>query len=312
MILLDDIIIKENNKANYVALGSFDGLHVGHLSLIRKAIYVAKERNGNSMVFTYKNHPLSIIKPEFAPKFIMNLQYKLECLKNENVDVVVIRTFTKEFMQMSPEEFVRILSVDYNVKGIIVGFNFKFGHKNEGDIELLKNLKEKYGYELWVIDPLKYKEEVISSTRIRKSILEGKVNEARNMLSRPYSIRGKVKHGKKLGRTIGFPTANLGFDERMVIPKIGVYYTNVIWNNSIFKGITSVGHNPTVNGQDLTIETYILEFDSEIYGQEIEVLFLERIRDEKKFQSLDALVEKLKKDKEFAIKSKIFIKNIKF
>lgn len=307
MILLDDIIIKENEKSNYVALGSFDGLHLGHLSLIRKAICVAKERQGSSMVFTYKNHPLSVIKPELAPKIIMDLPNKLKCLENENVDVVAIRTFTKEFMQMTAEEFVKTLCVEYNVKGIIVGFNFKFGYKNEGDIELLKNLKEKYGYELWVMEPFKYKEEVISSTRIRKNILCGNVDEAEKMLSRPYAIRGNVNHGKKLGRTIGFPTANLGFDERMIIPKTGVYYTNVIWNNEVFKGITNIGNNPTVNGQDLTIETYILDFDSEIYGQEIEILFLERIRDEKKFQSLDALVERLKKDKEFAINSKIFI-----
>lgn len=307
MILLDDIIIKDNSKANYVALGSFDGLHLGHLSLIRKAISLAKENNGNSMVFTYKNHPLSIIKPELAPKIIMDLQSKLQCLKNENVDVVAIRTFTKEFMEMSPEDFIKVLSVDYNVKGIIVGFNFRFGHKNEGDIKLLESLKEKYGYEVWVMEPFKYNEEVISSTRIRKSILEGEVNEAIKMLSRPYSIRGIVKHGKKLGRTIGFPTANLGFDEKIIIPKIGVYYTNVIWNDKIFKGITSVGYNPTVNGQDLTIETYILDFDNEIYGQEIEVLFVDRIRDEKKFDSLDALVENLKKDKEFAVNSKIFM-----
>lgn len=307
MILLDDIIIKENNKSNYVALGSFDGLHLGHLSLIRKAVCVAKEHNGNSMVFTYKNHPLSIIKPEFTPKLIMDLKNKIRCLKNEDIDVLAIRTFTEEFMKMTPEQFIKTLCDDYKVKGIIVGFNFKFGYKNEGDVELLKKLEKKYGYKLWVIEPFKYKEEVISSTRIRKSILEGEVQEVKKMLSRPYSIRGKVNHGKKLGRTIGFPTANLGFDERSIIPKIGVYYTNVIWNNKIFKGITSVGHNPTVNGQDLTIETYILDFNNEIYGEEIEILFLERIRDEKKFQSLDALVERLKKDKEFAVNSKIFM-----
>ena len=307
MIVLDDIIIKENNKANYVALGSFDGLHLGHLSLIRKAISLAKENNGNSMVFTYKNHPLSIIKPDIAPKLIMDLQSKLECLKNEDVDVVAIRTFTKMFMEMSPEEFIKILCIDYNVKGIVVGFNFRFGHKNEGDIEVLKSFREKYGYEVWVMEPFMYEEEVISSTRIRKSILEGKVSEAIKMLSRPYGIRGKVKHGKKLGRTIGFPTANLEFDDEIIIPKIGVYYTNVKWNNSVFKGITSVGYNPTVNGQELTIETYILDFDNEIYDQEIEVLFLERIRNEKKFGSLDELVENLKMDKKFAVNSNFFM-----
>ncbi|MGL5085556.1 MAG: bifunctional riboflavin kinase/FAD synthetase [Clostridium sp.] len=312
MIVLDDIIIKEKKLDNYVALGSFDGLHLGHLSLIRRAIDVAKKRNGNSMVFTYKNHPLSIINPTLVPKLIMDLNYKLQCLKNENIDIVALRTFTKEFMEMSAEEFIKILCIDYKVKGIVVGFNFRFGHKNEGDVKLLESLKEKYEYELWVMKPFKHDGEIISSTIIRQNILEGRVSDASKMLSRPYSISGKVNHGKKLGRTIGFPTANLGFDLKMVIPKVGVYYTNVIWNNEIFKGITSVGHNPTVNGQNLTIETYILEFDREIYGQEIEILFLERIRDEKKFKSLDDLVERLKKDKEVAINSKIFMQNIRF
>ncbi|GAB6170129.1 bifunctional riboflavin kinase/FAD synthetase [Clostridium carnis] len=307
MIVLDDIIIKEKEKANYVALGSFDGLHLGHLSLVKKAVEVAREKNGNSMVFTYKNHPRALINPEKAPKLIMDLYSKLEILENEFIDIVALREFTKPFMSMSPEEFVKMLCDDYNVRGIIVGFNFKFGYKNIGDVSLLEKLKDKYKYELYVMKPYKYKNDVISSTRIRNSIIEGNVLEATKMLSKPYSIKGEVVHGKKLGRTIGFPTANLSFNSKMIIPKIGVYYTNIIWNKKKYKAITSVGNNPTVNGQQLTIETYILDFKEEIYGQEIEVAFIERIRDEKKFESLDALVEQLKKDKEFASVSKIFI-----
>lgn len=307
MIVIDDIIIDNKDSDNYVALGSFDGLHCGHLSLVKKTVQVANQKKGRSMVFTYKNHPKTLIKPENAPKLIMDLETKLNYLEEENVDIVVLRSFTKEFMSMSAEDFIKLLCVDYNVKGIIVGFNFKFGYKNLGDVKLLENLQSKYGYELYVMEPYTYNGDVISSTRIRNSILEGNVQEASKMLSKPYLIKGKVIHGKKLGRTIGFPTANLEFDSKIIIPDKGVYYTNVEYNNKIYKGITSVGNNPTVNGQQLTIETYILNFDNTIYGQEIKVYFVERIRGEIKFNSLEELVEKIKEDEKFAELKEIVI-----
>ena len=237
----------------------------------------------------------------------MDLETKLKYLEEENVDIVVLRSFTKEFMSVSAEDFIKLLCVDYNVKGIIVGFNFRFGYKNLGDVKLLEDLQGKYGYKLYVMEPYTYNGDVISSTRIRKSILEGDVKEASKMLSKPYLIKGKVIHGKKLGRTIGFPTANLEFDSKIIIPDKGVYYTNVEYNNKTYKGITSVGYNPTVNGQQLTIETYILDFDDTIYGQELKVYFIERIREEIKFNSLDELVKQIKKDENFAKDREIVI-----
>lgn len=307
MIVIDDIIMDNKENGNYVALGSFDGLHYGHRSLVRKTVQVAREKNGKSMVFTYKNHPKTIVKPDSVPKLIMDLDTKLEYLKEENIDIVVLRSFTKEFMSMEAEEFIRLLCEDYNVKGIVVGFNFRFGYKNLGNTELLKNLQNKYGYELYIVDPYTYKSEAISSTRIRNCILEGDVKEATNMLSKPYLIKGKVIHGKHLGRTIGVPTANLEFDDKMVIPSKGVYYTNIKYNDRIFKGLTSVGNNPTVNGKELTIETFILNFDEIIYGEDIKVYFVERIRGEVKFNSLDELVNQIKKDEDFVKNKGIII-----
>lgn len=306
MIVIDDIIMKDKESDNYVALGSFDGLHYGHLSLVRKTIQVAKEKNGKSMVFTYKNHPKTIVKPDGVPKLIMDLDTKLEYLEEENVDIVVLRTFTKEFMSIDAEDFIKLLCEDYNVKGIIVGFNFRFGYKNLGNVDLLKDLQSKYGYELYIMDSYTYKGEIISSTRVRECILEGNVSEAANMLPKPYFIKGKVVYGKQLGRTIGIPTANLEFDNKMVIPEKGVYYTNVKYNGNIFKGLTSVGYNPTVNGKELTIETYILNFNKMIYGEELKVYFVERIRDELKFDTLDELVKQIRKDEEY-IKNKDII-----
>lgn len=307
MIVIDDIIMDNKKSDNYVALGSFDGLHYGHLSLVRKTVELAREKNGKSMVFTYKNHPKTIIKPDSVPKIIMDLDTKLEYLEEENVDIVILRSFTKEFMSMEAEDFIKLLCEDYNVKGIVVGFNFRFGHKNLGDINLLKNLQNKYGYELFIMEPYTYKGNAISSTRIRECILEGEVKEATNMLSKPYLIKGKVVHGKHLGRTIGVPTANLEFNDKMVIPGKGVYYTNVKYNGKVFKGITSVGNNPTVNGKELTIETFILDFDEMIYGEELKVYFIEKIRGEIKFDSLDELVAQIKIDEDFARSKEIII-----
>ncbi|MGF0108492.1 MULTISPECIES: bifunctional riboflavin kinase/FAD synthetase [unclassified Clostridium] len=307
MIVIDDIIMDNKESDNYVALGSFDGLHYGHLSLVRKTVEVAREKNGKSMVFTYKNHPKTIVKPDSVPKLIMDLDTKLEYLEEENVDIVVLRSFTKEFMSMEAENFIKLLCEDYNVKGIVVGFNFRFGHKNLGNVDVLKNLQKKYGYELYIMDPYTYKGNAISSTRIRNCILEGEVKEATNMLSKPYSIKGKVIHGRHIGRTIGFPTANLEFNDKMVIPGKGVYYTNVKYKDRVFKGITSVGNNPTVNGKELTIETFILNFDKMIYDEELKVYFIEKIRGEMKFDSIDKLVAQIKKDEDFAMSKDIII-----
>ncbi len=309
MIVVDDDINKEDKKKpNYVALGSFDGLHYGHLSLLRKTVEISKKNNGNSMVFTYKNHPKTLINPEKVPRLIMDTETKIKCLEEEKIDIVVLKEFTKEFMQIQPEDFIKMLCEKYNIKGIIVGFNFKFGHKNLGDTNLLEALKNKYGYELFVMEPYTYKDEIISSSRIRKTISDGEVEEASKMLSRYYSIKGKIIHGKKLGRTIGFPTANMEVNHENVIPKKGVYYTNVEFNNKIYKGITSVGNNPTVNGKELTIETFILNFEETIYEKEIRLYFISRMRDEIKFNSLGELINQLKKDEAYAKGKDIEIK----
>ncbi len=300
MIIIDKGLQDVQNSNNYIALGSFDGLHVGHLSLIYKVVEVAQKNSGKSMVFTFKNHPRAFINKENAPKLLMSNERKIELLENNKVDIVCFKEFNDEFMQITPKEFIEYLIFTYNAKGFVVGFNFKFGYKNLGDVELLRELQNEYGYELCVMEPCTYKNEVISSTRIRKALESGEVSDAYEMLSIPYSLSGEVVHGRQIGRTIGFPTANLKYDEKFVLPKIGVYYTNIKVNNNIYKGITSVGKNPTVEGKSLTVETYILDFNEDIYGKEIEVSFIRKIRDEKKFNGLKELKEQLEKDKSFA------------
>lgn len=300
MIIIDKHSKDIQSSNNYIALGSFDGLHIGHLSLINKVVEVAKKNKGRSMVFTFKNHPRTLINKENSVKLLMDNERKAKILEKHKVDIVCFKEFDLEFMKMTPKEFIEFLIVNYNIKGFVVGFNYKFGYKNLGNVELLRELQNEYGYELYVMDPCTYNNDVVSSTRIRKAIQDGEVSEANKMLSMPYTLSGEIIHGKKIGRTIGFPTANLKYHENFILPKIGVYYTNVKVNNNIYKGITSVGYNPTVEGKNLTVETYILDFNKEIYGDKIDVSFIKKIRDEEKFNSLEELKDQLESDKAFA------------
>lgn len=307
MVLINSDFKRVVQKQTYVALGSFDGIHKGHLALINKSIELAKKNDSLSMVYTFKNHPRTLINKGGAPKLIINLEEKTEMLQYLGVDLSVFVEFTKKFMSLEPEEFINNLIKEYNVKGIVVGFNYRFGYKNKGDVNFLKELVLSKGVELYIIDPFTYKDDVVSSTRIRNAVLEGRMYEAYNMLGRYFSLKGEVVGGKRIGRTINFPTANIDINKKIVLPKIGVYYTNVELNGEVYKGITSVGNNPTVNGKNITVETHILDFDEDIYGKEIKLYFISKIRDEKKFNSLEELKLQLINDKNFAEKSNIKI-----
>lgn len=306
MILVDSNSRDKLEKGTYIALGSFDGLHIGHMMLINKAKSLASDKNSLSMVYTFKNHPLTVVNKTKAPKLIMDNDTKVQILKRSGVDVACFEEFNETFMLMSPEEFVVKIKEQYNMKGVIVGFNFRFGHKNSGDVEVLKQLGIKYKFEVYIMDALKYEKEVVNSSRIRSLLAEdGNVEKANKMLTQPFKIKGQVIHGKKLGRTLGFPTANIMIYEELLYPKVGVYYTNVDVAGVIYKGITSVGYNPTVQGKNLTFETYILNFDEVIYDEVIDIYFISRIRNEIKFNSLDDLIKQMTSDKQYAESKKI-------
>lgn len=304
MILIDGKT-KENFKYDtYIALGSFDGLHKGHLTLMYELVKLSKENGAKSMVYTFANHPLSVITPNSKPKILMTNEKKLKVLESLGIDLVCLDKFDNELMSKTPEEFIKMLLDKFNAKGFIVGFNYRFGYKNKGDIKLLEELGEKYNFTVSVLDAYKEKGCIISSTKIREFIAKGEIEMANELLTREFLLTGEVVKGKQLGRTIGFPTANLKVDESLVLPKIGVYYTNVEIDGEIFKGITSVGNNPTVNGEKITVETYILNFSKDIYGKHIKVYFIESIRGQIKFDSLDELKKQLEKDKMFAYNRK--------
>ncbi|MBW8382785.1 MAG: bifunctional riboflavin kinase/FAD synthetase [Youngiibacter sp.] len=306
MIVIDETYKGELNEGTYIALGSFDGLHLGHMSLINRVVDEALADGVKSMVYTFKNHPLTVAKPEAVPKLLMDNEQKLHLLESSGIDVTAMISFTKGYMMTGPEEFITMLMDKYNAKGIVVGFNYKFGYKNRGNVESLRELSQKYGFKLMVLDAAKMEEAVISSTRIRDLIINGHVKEANAMLFEPFMLRGTVVGGRKIGRKIGFPTANMTYDNKYLIPKIGVYYTNIWVKGKLHRGISSVGYNPTIDeGQKLTIETYILDFNEDIYGEEVRLYFMEYMRGEVKFEGLEALIAQLNKDRDLAAEKEL-------
>lgn len=301
MIILDNNNTKTLTEKTYIALGSFDGLHRGHMTLINRVVDEALLNDANSLVYTFTNHPLSVAAPERMPKLLMDNEQKLHIFRTAGIDIVALIDFTFEYMQTSAEDFIKILLDQYNAKGLIVGFNYKFGYMNTGDIEFLQELSEKYDFELIVIEPETDEEGLISSTRIRNMIIEGRVGEAAKLLVEPFMMRGTIVGGKKMGKEIGFPTANMTINPDSVIPKDGVYYTNIEVDGEIYRGITSVGLNPTIaSDNQLTVETYILDFDRDIYGEEVKLYFLEWMREMVKYDSMEELKEQLRKDNNYA------------
>ena len=296
-------------KESVVTIGNFDGIHKGHQVLIEKATEYAKKNNVISTVFTFNNHPVNYFKPNSIKNIITNND-KIKILKTMGVDYIINIPFDEYMTKISGYDFVKDILIDkLGAKKIIVGHDFTFARNKEGNIDLLKELSKKNGFLLEIVNPVKIDDIRISSSYIRKLILDGKVEDARKYLGRNYKLSGEVIHSKKLGRTIGFPTANISIDENIIIPKVGIYATKVYVNGTIYYGATNVGYNPTVNGNKLSIETNILEFNDDIYGKIITIEFLERIRDEKKFNGIEELKEQLQKDTKY--KYKVYLQNNK-
>lgn len=278
-----------------IALGNFDGIHIAHKEIILNTIKDSKKMNLNSSVLLFDNHTKSIIESK-SPSVITSKEQKLEILKKLGIDTVYIIPFDKELMKLSPEDFVKNILLDkLNVKHICVGFDYKFGHRASGDNITLKKLGEIYGFNTRIIDPI-YKDNIISSTKIRSLIKEGRIKDANDLLGRNYSIIGKVVDGNKMGHKLGFPTANLDIKDNYVIPKNGIYETRVIVDRKTYKGATSIGTNPTFENNILKIENHILNFNKNIYGKLIEVEFIRFIRDEKRFKNIEDLKDRIKKD----------------
>jgi riboflavin kinase / FMN adenylyltransferase len=273
-----------------LALGNFDGVHRGHRKILERVRRVAGERGATSVVMTFDPHPPRVVRPDKAPPLLMTKPQKLEAIADAGVQGAAIVRFSHELSHWDPETFVRAVLVDWlHVGEVWVGANFLFGHDRAGNFSMLRVLGSRYGFKAEKIDPVRYKDFVVSSTRVRRLVSEGRVDEAGALLGHQYFVDGTVMRGDQRGRTLGFPTANL-CSENELLPPHGVYATTARVGDVVHPSVTNVGTRPTVDDSGRTvIETHIFALDRDLYGQPIRIGFVQRLRDERAFDSIDAL-----------------------
>ncbi len=279
------------DKKTAVALGSFDALHKGHTEVIGSAVRYARKAGIPAVV--------QLVEVPCATR-VNTLERRIEILERLGADIVVVEEFSPKFKSVGYKEFVSdYLAERYKAEAVFSGDNYRFGHMAEGDTEKLEEECKKYGIRVFVRNCVKL-DKVISSTEIRGLIREGKMEKVHEYMGRPFSVSGEVIHGKALGRTIGFPTANINIPKDIVKPKDGVYLSKVLFDGMIFYGVTNIGAKPTVDVEEKNIETYIKDYKGDLYGKTIQVQFLKRLRDIQKFDSLEMLKNQLEEDKKSA------------
>lgn len=280
-----------------VTIGLFDGVHRGHQSIIDRAVGRAREAGLRSVVVTFDRHPMEVIRPGSQPKLLMTLSRRAETLAAQYVDLVVVIPFDDEVRHLAPEGFVdRILTGPLEARHVVVGSNFRFGHKAAGDVPTLKELGSERGFTAEGLDLFELGETPISSTEIRASVEAGDVERAAGMLGRPHVVDGVVVRGDRRGAAMGYPTANLQVDPRLAVPARGVYAGVCHLPDSSVPCATSVGVNPTFGGQELRVEAHLLDYSGDLYGLTVGIDFRHRIRGEERFDGVDALVTQMHAD----------------
>lgn len=283
-----------------VTLGTFDGVHQGHQALIRRAVEVARGEGVRAAAYTFDPHPARTVAPQYAPKTLMPLDRRIDHMAALGIDTVVIENFDATFAQVPADDWVETFLVDrLRPRLVVVGFNFTYGRARGGNPEQLRRMGAHLGFRVEEVSPVRVGAVTASSSRVRAFLLEGNPKGARDLLGRPYGLTGVVVKGDQRGRSIGFPTANLELEGELV-PAHGVYATQVRWlsepERSLHPAITNIGARPTFRGQSVTVETHLLDFDDDLYGQRVEVELLDYIRGERRFDGPDELVTQIRSD----------------
>lgn len=290
-----------------LALGNFDGVHLGHRRLLEQGLSQARSLGVNLDVLIFEPHPLKVLFPERGIKLLSTNQERLQYLEEIGVHTVYLLPFTRETAKTSPEQFVEKILLPLGVIHVVVGFNYSFGDQGRGNSELLQVLGQKHGFGVSVLQAQMLDGQVISSSSIRKAILQGNIRLAAALLGRPPRLRGTVIHGEERGRQIGYPTANILTPDDFLIPKRGVYAVRAYLDGKSVSGMMNIGMKPTFHDlYDTVVEVHFLDFDGDLYGKEITVLIEERLRDERKFKGVDELLIQLNKDR---IKAQVFLNN---
>ena len=276
-----------------LALGNFDGVHLGHQNIFRHVVSRADEIGGTPMVFTFDCHPLQVLAPERAPLVLTTNAQKRSLISALGVRVGLWIPFTEQFARQKPLAFIRdVLQNGIGVHELVVGYDFRFGHCRAGNVSLLQQQAAAYGYEVTVIPAVKLGSTVVSSSTVRDMLQEGQVEEAARLLGRDYVLAGSVVEGFQRGAKLGFPTANVRVGHALV-PRVGVYAVRVEWQGQHYPGVANVGHNPTFGNASLSVEVHLLDFAGDLYGAQLGVAFVARIRDERKFASVDELAAQI-------------------
>jgi riboflavin kinase/FMN adenylyltransferase len=291
----DDPVVKWHQPV--LALGNFDGLHRGHMKIIDRVRRRAGERAGTPSAMTFDPHPPRVVRPDKAPPLLMTKEQKIEALARSGMQGIAVVRFTPELSHWEPEVFVRTVLVEWlHVVEVWVGANFLFGHQRAGNYSVLRSLGARYGFRAEKIDPVRYKDFVVSSTRIRRLISEARVDEAGSLLGHHYFIDGTVVRGAGRGRELGVPTANLQTTNELVPPP-GVYATVVTIDGAVRPSVTNIGMRPTFGDVDApVIEVHLLDYDRDLYGRELRLAFVQRLRDERAFSDVDALRAQIEAD----------------
>jgi len=289
---------RASGRGSVIAIGTFDGIHLGHQRLLEFTIAKAKEKGAVAAALTFEPPPLKVLRPDVAPPRISTNQQRMDWFGAVGMEATVVLPFTKELAALEPGDFVsQILVRRLDVRAVVVGENFRFGHKHAGDVRLLRQLGMKYGFEVVVHEPVTLKGEVVSSTRIRKLVVEGDVRHAARLLGRAFALTGEVVSGTGRGRKFTFPTLNLKAEQEL-LPARGVYITRTVLDEemSSHRSVTNVGIRPTFNGSGLSVETHLLDYSGNFSPKRIEVRFWRKLRDEKKFSGAEELKEQIAKD----------------
>ena len=293
----------KSTKKTVLTLGTFDGVHIGHNAILDKICKASEKENLESVILTFFPHPRLIVSNNYDIKLLNTMNEKAGLLEKVGIQNFIVHPFDKTFSELSPREFVtQVLIEKLNIQKIIIGHDHKFGKDRAADFNDLINFGKEFGFEVEEISAQQINEVSVSSTRIRNSLLEGNVSLAKDYLGYPYVLTGNVVKGNQLGRTINFPTANIEIpEEYKLIPKNGVYIVTVNVSNQTVFGMMNIGVKPTLGENKLSIEVHLLDFDKDIYNQKIQVHILERLRDEQKFESFEALKLQLEVDKQNTI-----------
>ncbi len=291
-------LTQEVEKSLSVALGYFDGLHLGHQAVIKEAVDYANAHQMRSAVMTFSPSPNIFLKKLESNRLLTPYQEKVKLLNDLGVDALIILPFNEELANMSADEFIKRYLIKQGVSHVSTGFDFRFGKMGEGEVELLGTYSNQFS--LNVTPKYELEHEKIGATEIKRYLAEGNIHKVTQMLGRPYRLHGSIVTGQQRGREIGFPTANLQLSGEYVIPKKGVYAVEVEVEGKRYIGMCNIGHNPTFNFNDqVSIETYILDFNEDIYGKELTLYFFDYLREEKRFASIEELMQQLNDDREY-------------